>query len=137
MKKINIIKDNKAITLTDVVVGIVILILFVGVFSTAFYSIYKYNVDVKLDAVAAGYVVKIAEYIDLIAYDEVTNDLNESINTTIDLPEGFNTSIEVEDYTDTHSNTEDIVKTVTIKINYSLLGETNTYSVRKIKIKEL
>lgn len=137
MKTFEKIKENKAVTLTDVIIGMVILILFTGIFTTSFYNIYKHNASIKLDAIAASYAVKIAEDIDKRMYEEVTEKINTSINETYEIPEKFNASIEVSNYNSEDEDREDILKIVVIKIEYKILDETKTYTLRKLKIKEI
>lgn len=137
MRILDKMKDNKAVTLTDVIIGMVILILFTGIFTTSFYNIYKHNASIKLDAVAMYYSVQILENIDKMTYDEVTDALNTTLKDDYEIPEGFNASIEVKKYNEDDDTKEDVIKIVTININYEFLKDTKTYTVKKLKIREM
>lgn len=133
MKKL---KSNRGATLTDVVVGLLILILFTGILTTSFYNIYKHNVLIRVNAIATDYTIKILEDIDRMKYEEVTNDLNNTINEKFYIKDGFNVKINVENYNKDDATKEDIIKIVSVTVNYEVVGEAHNYSVEKLKIKE-
>ena len=130
------LKDSKAVTLTDVIIGLAILILFTGILTSGFYQIYRYNANIRLDAVAVNYSISILENIDKLTYDEVTEDLNENINETYEIPEEYRVSLNVEKYNKDNPEKEDIIKIVTLNMEYEGIGQTKTYTVKKLKIKE-
>lgn len=130
------IKSNRGATVTDVVTGVLILILFTGILTTSFYNIYKHNALIKYNSQAVDYVVKILEYTDRIKYEEVTNDLNNTIKEKFSIKNNFDVKIEVENYNKEDEQKEDIIKIVKVTVNYKAAGEKHNYSVQKLKIKE-
>lgn len=138
MKNSMKIKNNHGFTIMDVVIGMLILTIFTGILTTSFYKIYKHNVMIRLQAIAVDYAIKIAEDVDKIKYDEVTNDLNNNIKERYGITEGYSVSVDVKNYNkDNEQTTQDIIKIVTINIQYSFLDEDKSYSIKKLKIKEL
>lgn len=136
MKK-NFLKRNAGVTLSDTVVAIIILSLFVGVIGNLYYQILKNSTIANLNAMALYYSIKLAEDTDRIAYEEVTNDLNNNILQKYNMPENFNMTIDVENYSNSNLNKEDIIKKVKITVNYTYLNEQNKYEIEKLKIKEM
>lgn len=137
MKKI---KSNKGIALTDVAIALIIITIFVGSITAAFYRVY-YNVMMsRADALAVNYAVNIAEKIDEISYEEVStenvNDIISSVQEKVVVPEGYNAEITVENLIDIDATKKDIIKKVQIKVSYEYLEELKSYTIKKLKIKE-
>lgn len=130
------LKSNKGVTLTDVTVGLLILLLFTGILTTSFYNIYKHNVLIKFNAMAIDYTIKILEDTDRMSYEEVTNDINNTIKEKFDIKDGFNIKVNVENYNKDDATKQDVIKIVTVTVNYKIAGEEYKYSVEKLKIKE-
>lgn len=130
------IKSNKGATITDVVTGVLILVMFTGILTTSFYNIYKHNVLIKYNSQAVDYTIKILEYTDRIKYEEVTNDLNTIIKEKFSIKDNFDVKLEVENYNKEDEQKEDIIKIVKVTVNYKATGEEHQYSVQKLKIKE-
>lgn len=130
------IKSNKGATVTDVVTGVLILVMFTGILTTSFYNIYKHSVLIKYNSQAVDYTIKILEYTDRIKYEEVTNDLNNTIKEKFSIKDNFNVKLEVENYNKEDEQKEDIIKIVKATVNYKVAGEEHSYSVQKLKIKE-
>lgn len=130
------IKSNKGATITDVVTGVLILVMFTGILTTSFYNIYKHNVLIKYNSQAVDYTIKILEYTDRIKYEEVTNDLNTIIKEKFSIKDNFDVKLEVENYNKEDGQKEDIIKIVKVTVNYKATGEEHQYSVQKLKIKE-
>lgn len=136
MKNINL-KANSGVTATDTVVAIIILSLFVGVIGNLFYEIAKNSNMVRYNTIAVYYAIKIAEDIDKMAYEDVTNNLNSNLTTEYQLPAGFTGKVEVENYNQNDTTKQDIIKKVKITINYTFLKEERNYQIEKLKIKEM
>ena len=136
MKKVKL-KSNKGVTITDVVVAVIILSVFTGVVGNLYYLIAKNNNLIKYNTVAVYNAIKIAEDIDKISYDEVTEDLNTNIKDRYNIPEGFSAQVKVVKYSDEDSTKQDIIKRVNITIKYKFLKEDKTYHLEKLKIKEI
>ena len=58
------------------------------------------------------------------------------MNSTYDMSENFNLEISVDKYNKDDNTKEDIIKIVNIKVNYTILDDTKTYELKKLKIKE-
>ena len=136
MKNVNL-KANRGVTTTDVVVAIIILSLFVGIIWNLFYQIAKNSNMVRYNTIAVYYAIKIAEDIDKMPYEEVTNNLNSDLTTEYQLPDGFTGKVEVENYNKYDTTKQDIIKKVKITINYTFLKEERSYQIEKLKIKEM
>lgn len=136
MSIIKKVKENRAVSLADVAIGLIVLMIFTGIFTTWIYQIYKHNYLTKQDALVTNYMVKIAEEIDLLPYEEIDEDLSETINQECDIPDEYEVSFTIVDYK-LNEETQDIIKYVTINIKYEVLGEELIYSIKKLKIKEI
>ena len=136
MKKVKL-KSNRGVTITDVVVAVIILSVFTGVVGNLYYLIAKNNNLIKYNTVAVYNAIKIAEDIDKISYDEVTEDLNTNIKDRYNIPEGFSAQVKVVKYSDEDSTKQDIIKRVKKTIKYKFLKEDKTYNLEKLKIKEI
>ena len=132
MRKMNL-KANKGVSTVDVVVAIIILSLFVGVIGNLYYQVAKNSSMIRYNTVAVYYAIKIAEDIDEMAYEEVNDNLTEKYQ----LPEGFTATLNIEKYNKNDSTKQDVIKKVNITINYTFLNETQKYTIRKLKIKEM
>lgn len=136
MKKINL-KNNKGISMVDVIIAMMILTLFVGVIGSLYYQIVYYNSAIKMNAKAVSYAITIAEDTDKMAYEDVNSDwLNQIAKERYAIENGFIVEINVENYSNIDSSKEDIIKIVSIKVNYEFLNEARSYEIKKLKIKE-
>lgn len=136
MKRINF-KNDKGISMIDVIIAIIILTLFVSIIGSLYYQILYYNRAIKMNAKAVSYAVTIAEYTDKIEYEDVKEDLlNENVKQKYGLEDGFEAKIKVENYSDIDQTKEDVIKIITITIDYEFLNETRSYEIKKLKIKE-
>lgn len=129
-------KSNRASTVLDVVTGMIILTLFIGILTTTFYQIYKYNMAIRLNAVAVNYTIKILEDIDKMPYEEVINELNNSLKESYNIDDNYKVSLDIQNYNKDDASKEDIIKIVTITTNYNGVDGQEQYTVRKLKIKE-
>ena len=131
-------KNNRGVTLTDVVIAIIILSLFVGVIGGLFYQIAYNNNLIKYNAVATYYAVKVAEDIDRLAYDDVNDtDLANYISENYDLPNEFTITVNIVNYNEDDNTREDILKIATIDVQYTCLNENISYKLKKLKVKEI
>lgn len=131
------LKSDKGISMVDIIGAIIILNLFIGVIGTLYYQILLNSNLIRSNATAVYYTVKIAEDIDRMAYEDVTNNLNTNINNKYEINEHYTASISVENYNKNDSSKKDIIKIVTIKIQYDYLDTSNEYKISKLKIKEI
>lgn len=136
MKKISL-KQNKALTMTDVVIAIIILCLFTGVVGNLYYQIVLHSNMMRFDSVAIYHVVQIAEKIDKISYEEVTNELNNSLKEEFSIPDLYTITIDVQNYNEDDNTKEDVIKIITIKVEYEFMEENKKIEIKKLKIKEI
>lgn len=136
MKK-NKLKQNKGALMADAIAAIIILCIFTGVVGNLYYQIALNNNLVLLNANSVYYVVKIAEEIDRISYEDVTNELTNTLKEKYDIPDLYVINIKVENYNKEDSSKEDIIKIITIKSEYECFNQTGKYEIKKLKIKEI
>ena len=130
-------KNNRGVTLTDVILGIIILSLFVGVIGNLFYQIIFNTNLIRFNAVATFYGVRIAEEIDKMSYEIVSNsNILGFINQNFEIPEGFSIDINISNYNKNDESKLDILKIANIKVNYSLMNTDFDYQIEKLKVKE-
>lgn len=137
MEMLEKLKKNNGATMSDVVVAMLIITLFTGILTTSFLNIYKNNISIRMNALAVNYAIKILEDIDKKTYEEVTNELNDSINQNYQLQQGYSASINIQNYNENDENKEDIIKIVTVNIKYKVIDTDEEYVVRKLKIREM
>ncbi len=131
------IKSNKAATMADVIIGMLILIIFTGILTTSFYQIYKHNISIRINAIAVDYAIKIFEDIDKMQYEEVENNLNNNLRENYDIKDNYQINLVVQNYNQEDKTKEDIIKIITLNIKYKSVDESETYTVKKLKIKEM
>ena len=129
-------KNNKGASVIDAVVSILILSMFVGIIGTLFYQIGYYSNLAKYNALATHYAVMVAEDIDKMSYESVTNQLNTIIIPNYYIQDHFEVRLDVKNYNDRDNTKEDILKIVTIIVDYNFKGRTETYKIEKLKVKE-
>lgn len=132
------IKSNRGVSITDVVIALIILTIFTGVIGNLIYQIAYNNAALRVNAIAADYAVKEAEYIDKIAYEDVqtSNEKITQINGE-NVLDAFTIKLDVEDYKGNDETKQDIIKKVTITVNYNILKDEKSYKIEKLKIKEM
>ena len=67
------LKRNNGISLMDVALAIMLFVVFAGLIGNLYYQIAFNNLRVRYEGYAAYNVVRLAEYIDLMEYDEVVS----------------------------------------------------------------
>ena len=133
----NLIRSNKGFTMQDLAIATLIITIFVGLISTLMYSVYKTNVKTNLTSQMATYAVQILEDIDKIPYEDVKPELADEYKSDFSIPESFNISIEVSNYGQGVNNVQHVIKIVKLNISYTILNETEGFSIQKLKIKEM
>lgn len=145
------LKQNKGISMADIVIAMLILSMFAGVIGTLYYKILYHSSYIELNAIAVYYAIKVAEDIDKMSFEQVNEDLSNYIKVNYELPESFSIELEVENYNETNIPKQDILrlqiidriskqdtlKIVTIKVNYNCLNEQKNYQLQKLKVKEI
>lgn len=137
MKNKNKLKSNKGFTMTDIVIALFVLSIFGALITSLFYQIGYNTLEIRANATAVDYCVKIAEGIDQLSYDEINNDMEGTFETMYSIPSGYKIKVEVNKYNEDDVTKQDIIKIVKIKISYSLKeGNEESYFIKKLKIKE-
>ena len=129
--------EKKGITIVDAVLATTILCLFVGVIGNLYYLIASSNMKISLNAIATYYVVKIAEDIDKMPYEEVSNSLNDNLKNQYHYLDMITMSIDVDNYNEGNPAKQDVLKTVTIEAKYKVFNSEQSYKIKKLKIKEI
>ena len=137
MNILNKFKLNTGATLTDVVIAMLIIMLFTGILTTTFSGLYKNNIHIKMNAIAADYAIKILEDIDKMPYEEVDNTLNEEISKKYEDYKNYEAHLDIENYNKDDDSKEDIMKIVKLTIKYKVIDSNEEYVVKKLKIKEM
>ena len=135
MKLIKKIKTNKGVSLVDVGIAIILITMFAAIIGNMFYIIYLNVAKIRLDAITINYAVKILEDTDKFSYEEVDNEF--ITKNGYDLPKNIKAIINVEKYSDKNPDKEDIIKIITLTINYTLENDTQEFTFKKLKIKEI
>lgn len=138
MKFLKKCKENKAIMGTDIVVSVVVLSLFAGIIAGMFSELFIQNISIRMNAMAVNYAIIILEDTDRLPYAEVTTEnLMNNVQERYYMSDNYTANIEVTKYSDIDSTKEDLIKIVKVTISYQLQGQDYSYTVRKIKIKEM
>ena len=130
-------KSNKGFTMQDLIIAIFILTILAGFISGIMYSVYATNVKSILTAQMTTYAVEMLEDIDKISYEEVNSNLSEVYHEKFGLSDDFNVNIQVSNYGEGMQYVEDVIKIVNLTISYNALGNTEEFSVKRLKIKEM
>ena len=130
------LKSNKAFTLEDAAVAIVIIFICAGTVSATFIAIYEIQAETKVDSIAMLFVVQIMERIDKLSYNEVQESTIDSVISSMradfKIPNSFNVNIEIEP----DKITNDLVKTVNVKLEYKFNNKNRWILVKVLKVKE-
>ena len=130
------LKSNKGFTIQDLVIALTIILLFTSTIVTGFITIYKMQLDTKMDSIASLFLVQIMERIDKLGYTEVAegklDSLISQMRSDFSIPESFSLSIEIEP----DNMTNGLVKTVHVKLGYVFQDQDRSISVKTLKVKE-
>ena len=134
--KLTNLKSNKAFTLQDAVIAIIIIMLFSGTIGATMVNSYKVEANTKIDSVAILFIGQITERIDKLGYTEVTaenmNNVITQMRKDFSIPQSFSLNIEIEP----DEITNNLVKTVNVQLGYHFLNEDRSISVKTLKVKE-
>lgn len=130
------LKNNKGLTGTDIVISIVAIIIFSSIILALLANVKVENLKVKSKLIANIYLIEILENIGIATYEEVSED---NINNLIPkYNDAFNAKLEISSIykDDDKENREDIIKEVTAKVTYKLGNKTYEEVAKRIKVKE-
>lgn len=131
------LKSNKGFTMQDLIIACFIITAFIGIITTVMYSAYKTNAKAYLMSQMTMYSVSILEDMDKISYEDVQTKSIEEYRQQFSIPEAFNINIEINNYGQELENAEDVIKVVKLSMSYTFKGETEEFTVKKLKVKEM
>ncbi len=141
MKKVKLVKLNikseKAFTMQDLVIALVIIMLFVGIIGSTMYLAFKNNAKTNLTSQMTFYAVQIIEDIDKISYEEAITKTGDDYKSQFQIPDGYMVEVSFSNYGEGIENVQDVIKIVDVKLSYTIAGDTVDYSIEKLKIKEI
>ena len=138
MKFLKKCKENKAAMGVDIAVSLIVLSLFAGLIASMFVEIFYQNISIRMNAMAVNYAIIILEDTDRLPYAEVTTEnLMGNIRERYLMSDNYTANIEVTNYSDIDPTKADIIKIVKVTISYELQDENYSFTVEKLKIKEM
>lgn len=140
VSKKNIYKNEKGVTIIDLVIAIIIMSVFVGVITTLMAKIYKQSIEVQVSSNAMAYATIVLEKIDEKSFEEVQKPsflqkLKESGEITI--PEEYTIELNVENPENVSEEITDVIKKATVTVKYKIKNEEKSISISKLKVKEI
>lgn len=140
VSKKNIYKNEKGVTIIDLVIAIIIMSVFVGVITTLMAKIYKQSIEVQVSSNAMAYATIVLEKIDEKSFEEVQKPsflqkLKESGEITI--PEEYTIELNVENPENVSEEITDFIKKATVTVKYKIKNEEKSISISKLKVKEI
>ena len=143
-----ILKKEKGIIVSDAIIAILIILLFVGIITTLIVNIILETTKIKINSGQLDFATEILEYIEELPYEAVTeenlinyinNKNSEQVSagtSTAGLTTTYKIGINVQNYNQTAGNEGklDIIKLVTLTIENNL--ENKKYSTEITKIKK-
>lgn len=143
-KNIFKLKSNNGFTMMDLIIAITIFSIFTGLICTLIVNIFIMQAESKAQEVATLYAVQIVEYIDKIAFEDVTNNLSTEVVEMFDIPSVFNINIKVTEYKTNIKSTEVMTdeydvytKMVSTNISYTFNKEEKNILINRLKIREM
>lgn len=132
MKKKRIL-DNKGITGIDLVTGLIIFGLFVGLITSLMTSIYRQSIEIQKSANAMAYATIVLEKVDEKAFEEIDNDFVTKLanSNEIVIDEGYTIDFSANIFIN------DLLKKVTVKVVYDINGQERLLTIDKLKVKEI
>ena len=132
MKKKRIL-DNKGITGIDLVTGLIVFGLFVGLITSLMTSIYRQSIEIQKSANAMAYATIVLEKVDEKAFEEIDNDFVTKLanSNEIVIDEGYTIDFSANIFIN------DVLKKVTVKVVYDINGQERLLTIDKLKVKEI
>ena len=146
-----ILKGNKGISIMDVGVALTLFAIFAGLVGNLYYQIAYNRARIRYDGIAVYSIVRLAEYIDELPYDDNflkigTNETsvtrtNEEVKSHLNYPDYLNITVTISKYTKENEEVEDLIKIINIEVKYKILETESSnndfsFSIKKLKIKE-
>ncbi|MDO5556716.1 MAG: hypothetical protein Q4G05_00500 [Clostridia bacterium] len=127
-------ENNRGYTGIDISIAIMIIIMAIAILSTLLAKTLNNIREVEYNSNASIYMVQMLEGIDKCAYESVDNTNGNLVNTfraNYHIPTSFDITMQIEEL---HLG---YVKRVTLRIEYLLDGSTESFEVKKLKVKEI
>ncbi len=122
----------------DIVVSLLVLTLFAGVIASLFADVFFQNVSIRMNALATNYAIKILEDTDKMAYNDVTQaQMNTNLTNKYGISSNYTVTVKVENYNANDYTKKDLIKIITVTVKYTLKDKPYTYTVKKLKIREM
>lgn len=131
------IKSEKGFTMQDLLIACFIFVLFAGLIGSLMYQVFELNIRADLTSQMSIYAVQILEDLDKISYEEAQAKTGADYKAQFSIPAGFNVDLQLTDYGEGIEGIQDVMKIVNLKISYTLGGDTEEFSVRRLKMKEI
>ena len=127
------ILDNKGITGIDLVTGLIVFGLFVGLITSLMTSIYRQSIEIQKSANAMAYATIVLEKVDEKAFEEIDNDFVTKLanSNEIVIDEGYTIDFSANNFIN------DVLKKVTVKVVYDINGQERLLTIDKLKVKEI
>ena len=128
------INSEKGIAASDIVIGIIIIIMFISIITTIFYNYYVSAESKKRKAVATNIVIDIIENVEATKYSEVTDASIENIKKEANKQPGYKVTTTLKKYKDEAGNESklDLIKILNVKVEYKINGKTESYEVTRL-----
>lgn len=138
MKCIKKVKSNKGVMGADIVVSLLVLTLFAGVIASLFADVFFQNISIRMNALATNYAIKILEDTDKMAYNDVTQvQMDKNLTNKYGISSNYTVTVKVENYNANDYTKKDLIKIITVTVKYTLKDKPYTYTVKKLKIREM
>lgn len=133
-------KEEKGVTIIDLVIAIIVMSIFVGIITTLMTGIYKKSLEVQISSNAMAYATIILEKIDEKSFKEVQEpdfieNLQESGEVTI--PKEYTIKLSLENPENASKDVSDVIKKATVTVSYKIRNEEKSISISKLKVKEI
>ena len=136
-----IIKNQSGFTGVDVAVSIVLLTIFLTVISTIFLNIYLSYTDSQRNTVAMAYASQIAELVDKLYFQDISEDADSEftrqINDNVVTNKAYKPRFTITEYTSAQTEIPTMVKVVDIVVEYKVGNTTKNVGIKKTKVKEV
>lgn len=122
----------------DIVVSLLVLTLFAGVIASLFADVFFQNISIRMNALATNYAIKILEDTDKMAYNDVTQvQMDKNLTNKYGISSNYTVTVKVENYNANDYTKKDLIKIITVTVKYTLKDKPYTYTVKKLKIREM
>lgn len=135
-------KSSKGFTAVDISVSILIIIIFVSIITSAFYNYYLSNTAVARNSSALNHVIDVIEEVEQMDYATLTDASVKSklqeLYSSKQIPEAYKITTNLVKYNTTVGNTSkrDLIKILTVKIEYKIGKNTQSFDIRRLIIKK-